>query len=191
MFSSYYYNQFLINFDSEYKIATVLLVKFAATEFILSFELKFGRVGLNIPLVSTFPIFSEAAFGAENLCILCRKLMQFVNFVPNFCCFAGISFKILFWLKKIFLEIYCDPARAQIWENNTFNFFTFLFPLPVPSKKMVVICARAKYKFDQSGVSGKSTLLRALERRPQKKYYSQVLWFSLTQEQEPKGLFMQ
>ena len=104
MLSLYYYNQFLITFNSEYKIATVLLVKFAATEFILSFELKFGRVGLNIPLVSTFPIFSEAAFGAENLCILCRKLMQFVNFVPNFCCFAGISFKILFWLKKSFLR---------------------------------------------------------------------------------------
>ena len=115
MLSLYYYNQFLINFDSEYKIATVLLVKFAATEFILSFELKFGRVGLNIPLLSTSPIFSEAAFGAENLRILCRKLMQFVNFVPNFCCFAGISFKILFQLKKkTFLEIYCDPAKAQI-----------------------------------------------------------------------------
>ena len=87
------------HFDSEYKIATDLLLKFGATEYILSFELKFGRVGLNIPLVSTFPIFSEDAFGAENLRILCRKLMQFLNFVPNFCCFAGIPFKILFQLK--------------------------------------------------------------------------------------------
>ena len=133
MFSSYYYNQFLINFDSEYKIATVLLVKFAATEFILSFELKFGRVGLNIPLVSTFPIFSEAAFGAENLCILCRKLMQFVNFVPNFCCFAGISFKVLFRLKKSFLRFIVIQQEHRFEKIILIN--SFHFPLPFACAK--------------------------------------------------------
>ena len=123
-------------------------------------------------------------FCAENWCslwILFQIFAVLLEFLSKF----------YFGWKKSFLRFIVIQREHRFEKIILFNFFTFLFPLPVPSKKMVVICARAKYKFDQSGVSGKSTLLRALERRPRKKYYSQVLWFSLTQEQEPKGLFMQ
>ena len=134
MFSSYYYNQFLINFDSEYKIATVLLVKFAATEFILSFELKFGRVGLNIPLVSTFPIFSEAAFGAENLRILCRKLMQFVNIFQKFLLFCGNIFQnFISTENKPFLRFIVIQQEHRFEKIILFNFFHF--PLPFACAK--------------------------------------------------------
>ena len=134
MFSSYYYSQFLINFDSEYKIATVLLVKFAATEFILSFELKFGRVGLNIPLVSTFPIFSEAAFGAENLRILCRKLMQFVNIFQKFLLFCGNIFQnFISTENKPFLRFIVIQQKHRFEIVILIN--SFHFPLPFACAK--------------------------------------------------------